>query len=293
MASGLNVDVQPTSLTVGPNAPPLTLMITIHNGTAVVDQFKPVIEELPEEWYTMPAGPVSLFPGAREIIRVTVQPPNTATAGDYPLRIVVTSTADPGLRSDAQAVVRITANNQFDLDMTPKKVIGRKGRYTLMVRNTGNSGLSLSLEATDDEERCRYHFDTEEVVLEPGRRQSVRLTVRPQRSGWVGQRAEYGFQVIAKPAKGQSKTIQGRIVHTPRLRTWRPVISVFKFWVVVGIIAVFVASQGGISGVQQKAPGWKADVTRATCDRMNLFCATPTVVPKVIKHKVVKVQPGT
>ncbi|MGH2346909.1 MAG: hypothetical protein ACRDG4_16915 [Chloroflexota bacterium] len=293
MANAVNVDVQPTSLTVGPNSPALTFMVSVHNGTSVVDQFKLGIEELPEEWYTLPSGPVSLFPGAREMIRISVKPPDDARAGDYPMRVIVTSTADPGLRTDAQAVVRISANNQFDLDMTPKKVIGRKGRYTLMVRNTGNADLSLTLEATDDEERCRYHFETEDVVLEPGRRQSVRLTVRPQRSGWVGQRAEYGFQVIAKPAQGQTKTIQGRIVHTPRLRTWRPVISVFKFWVVVALIAAFVASQGGISGVQQKAPGWKADVTKATCDRMNVFCPTPTVVPKVIKHKAPTARSGT
>ena len=121
--------------------------------------------------------------------------------------------------------------------MTPKKVIGRKGRYTLMIRNTGNADLSLTLEATDDEERCRYHFDAEDVVLEPGRRQSIRLRVRPQRSGWVGQRAEFAFQVTAKPARGQPKTIMGRIVHTPRLRTWRPVFTVFKFWIVVGVLS--------------------------------------------------------
>src|SRR6201999_2662883 len=105
----------------------------------------------------------------------------------------------------------------------------------------------------------------------------------PNRSGWVGQRTEFPFQVIAKPTQGQPKTIMARIAHTPRMRTWKPIFTVFKFWLVVGLISAFVVSQGGISGVQHKAPGWKADVTRATCDRMNLFCASPTVVPNIKK----------
>ncbi len=293
MANTLNVDIQPNSLTMTPNAGPQQFMLTVHNGTTVVDQFKAAIEGLEDEWYTLPTAPLSLFPAAREIIRIPIRPPENGKAGDYPFRVIVTSTADLGLRSEVEAVVRISASNQFDFDMTPKKVIGRKGRYTLMIRNTGNADLSATLEASDDEERCRYHFDVEDVMLEPGRRQSIRLTVRPQRSGWVGQRAEFPFQVIAKPAQGQPKTIQGRIVHTPRLRTWKPVFTVFKFWLVVGLISAFVVSQGGISGVQHKAPGWKTSVTKATCDRMNLFCASPTVVPIIKKAPAHKSLPGS
>jgi uncharacterized membrane protein len=293
MANTLNVDIQPTSLTVTSNAVPTQFMLTVHNGTTVVDQFKTAIEGLEDEWYTVPSAPVSLFPGAREIIRLPIHPAENGKAGDYPFRVIVTSTADAGLRSDVEAVVRISANNQFDFDMTPKKVIGRKGRYTLMIRNTGNADLSATLEATDDEERCRYTFDVEDVMLEPGRRQSIRLTVRPQRSGWVGQRLELPFQVTAKPAQGQPKMIQGRIVHTPRLRTWKPVFTVFKFWLVVGLISAFVISQGGISGVQHKAPGWKANVTKATCDRMSLFCPSPTVVPSIKKVPTHKSLPGS
>ncbi len=208
MANTLNVDIQPGSLTVAPNAPPLQFMLTVHNGTTVVDQFRTAIEGLEEEWYTLPVAPISLFPGAREVIRIPIQPPADGKAGDYPFRVIVTSTADQGLRSEVEAVVRIAANNQFEFDITPKKVIGRKGRFTLTIRNTGNALLTATLEATDDEERCRYHFDTEDVQLEPGRRQSIRLKVRPQRSAWVGQRAEFPFQVTAKPAQGQPKIIQ-------------------------------------------------------------------------------------
>jgi len=293
MANTLNVDIQPNSLSVTPNAAGLQFMLTVHNGTTVVDQFKTAIEGLDDEWYTLPTAPVSLFPGAREIIRIPIRPADNATAGDYSFRVIVTSTADAGLRSQVEAVVRIAANNQFEFDITPKKVIGRKARYTLTIRNTGNANLSGTLEATDDEEQCRYHFDTEDVMLEPGRRQSIRLKVRPQRSGWVGQRAEYPFQVTLKPAQGQPKMIMGRIVHTPRLRTWRPIFTVFKFWIVVGLISAFVISQGGISGVQHKAPGWKANVTKATCDRMNLFCPAPTVVPTIKKVQVPKKVPGS
>jgi hypothetical protein len=293
MANTLNVDIQPNSLTVAPNAPPLQFMLTVHNGTTVVDQFRPTIEGLEDEWYTLPPTAVSLFPGARELIRIPIQPPANGKAGDYPFRVIVTSTADQGLRSEVEAVVRIAANNQFEFDITPKKVIGRKARYTLTIRNTGNANLTATLEAIDDEEVLRYRFDTEEVLLEPGRRQSIRLKVRPQRSGWVGQRAEIPFQVTAKPAQGQPKTIQARIAHTPRMRTWKPIFTVFKFWLVVGLISAFVVSQGGISGVQHKAPGWKADVTKATCDRMNLFCPVPTVVPTIKKVPVHKGLPGS
>ncbi|HVC82456.1 MAG TPA: hypothetical protein VNL35_18370 [Chloroflexota bacterium] len=278
MASLIDVDVQPSALSLGPNAPPAQVMVTIHNRTAVVDQFTLSIEGLEDSWYTAPTTPVALFPGAREVVRFTVHPDATARAGGYPFRVVVHSTVDEGSRGEVLVNLTLTANPQFDLDMNPKKVIGRKGRFTLSLRNTGNTSLSLDLQATDDEENCVYQFRPEEVTLEPGRRQSVILTVRPQRSGFVGQRKDYAFQVTAKPAQGMAKSIQGRIVHTPRLQTWRPARTVFKLMVILAAIGVFVSAEGGVSGIQHKAPQWKASFTKATCERMNLFCpAVPTI----------------
>jgi len=273
------VDVQPASMIVAAHMPQAQFAITIHNPTTVVDQFTVTIDGLEDTWYTIPTAPVPLFPGTREIVRFTVRPDEAATAGDYPFRVIVTSAVDHESRRETSVRLQVAANYQFDLDMNPKKVIGRKGRYTLILRNTGNAPLTLDLQATDDEEKCLYRFRPEEVSIEPGRRQTVVLTVRPQRSGWVGQRADYAFQVTAKPNLGPPKTIQGRIVHTPRLKTWRPVRTIFKLTVILAAVAVFVSAEGGISGIQHKAPQWKADVTKATCERMNLFCSVTTPTP--------------
>ena len=83
MANTLNVDIQPTSLSATPNGPPLQFMVTVHNGTSVVDQFKLALEGLEDEWYTVPTGAISLFPGAREIIRVPIRPPDNGKAGNF------------------------------------------------------------------------------------------------------------------------------------------------------------------------------------------------------------------
>ncbi|HEY8282787.1 MAG TPA: hypothetical protein VIJ28_00225 [Chloroflexota bacterium] len=279
MANQIDVDVQPSSLTMAPNVPPAQVSVTIHNRGTVVDQFTLSVEGLDDAWCTVPATPVALFPGAREVVRFTVRPEATARAGDYPFRVVVTSTVDPDNRREVMVNLSVAANYQFDLDMNPKKVIGRKGRYTLTMRNNGNATLSLDLQATDDEENCLYQFRPEDVTLEPGRRQTVVLTVRPQRSGFVGQRKDYAFQVTAKPAQGMAKSIQGRIVHTPRLTTWRPVRTIFKLTVILAAVVVFVTAEGGVSGIQHKAPQWKASFTKATCERMNLFCSTVPPAP--------------
>src|SRR6185437_7981288 len=279
MASLIDVNVQPSTLTPGPNAPPAQVMVTIHNQTAVVDQFTMSIEGLDDSWYTAPTTPVALFPGARELVRFTVHPDATARAGDYPFRVVVNSIVDQESRREVLVNLSLAANYQFDLDMNPKKVIGRKGRYTLTMRNTGNAALALDLQATDDEENCLYQFRPEEVTLEPGRRQTVVLTVRPQRSGFVGQRKDYAFQVTAKPAQGMAKSIQGRLVHTPRFQTWRPARTIFKLMVILAAVGVFVSAEGGVSGIQHKAPQWKSSFTKATCERMNLFCPAVPMVP--------------
>ncbi|MGH2410708.1 MAG: hypothetical protein ACRDGS_10110, partial [Chloroflexota bacterium] len=80
-------------------------------------------------------------------------------------------------------------------------------------------------------------------------------------------------------AQGMAKTIQGRITHTPRLRTWRPAVTVFKLMVILAALGVFVSAEGGVSGIQHKAPQWKSSFTKATCERMNLFCPSIPPVP--------------
>ena len=51
----------------------------------------------------------------------------------------VLSRADPSQSSRAEGSLQVGAVAAFELDMSPRKVIGRRGRYNLSLRNGGNA----------------------------------------------------------------------------------------------------------------------------------------------------------
>jgi hypothetical protein len=273
MADSIRVTLMPDRVTVQPDSESVPLMIIIQNTSAIVDQYAVEIEQLPVTWYTLANTAVALFPQDREEATLLLHPPKgTATAGTYPFTVTVLSRSDPSQTTRAEGMLQIGAVVAFDMAMSPTRVAGRKGRYTLTLRNGGNAATEVALEASDPEEHCRYSFSPRLVPLDPGAKRDVKLTLKARRSSLVGPRKTFDFRVRGSPSMGEAMTAAGQLIHTPRFRTWRPIRRLVLLTAVIVVLLSGWLALGGTSGAPGLTAGWEGVAKPLLCGHLNVWC---------------------
>ncbi len=276
MSDAIRVSLTPDTLKALPAGDAVEAVVSIQNIGTAVDQYAVELDGLPTTWYSLSNESVALFPQDREEARIMIKPPkgNGVKAGSYPFTVTVLSRADATETSRVEGTLEVGAVAAFELDMSPKKVIGRKGTYKLAMRNGGNADLDVELEGIDAEEACRYTFKPPAPHLAAGAALTTVLTVKPRRSGLVGQKRNYDFQVKVKLSQGEAKQLQVQLAHTPRFRTWKPIRRLTFLVVLVALLAALVSALGGRSGTGDHIAGWSAPVRQFACDRLRILCGT-------------------
>jgi hypothetical protein len=275
MADSIRVTLMPDRLTVQPDGDPVESMITIQNTGAIVDQYAVELDQLPTTWYTLSNTAVALFPQDKEEAKLLIHPPKgTAKAGAYPFTATVLSRADPAQTTRVEGIVQVGAVAAFDMAMSPTRVTGRKGRYTLNLRNGGNTDVEVALEAIDTEENCRYGFRHKMVHLGPGAKQQVELTVKARRSSLVGAKKTFDFQVKGSPSKGEVKQVGGQFSHKPLFRTWHPVRRLAALVVLILALVATLAALGGPAGASSRESGWKNRAQSFLCGHLRVGCSS-------------------
>ena len=141
--------------------------ITITNASDVVDIFLISVEGLDPLWYTLSVGEVRLFPGESSPVTLRVHPPAGvgAVAGAYPLTISAVSRDNPTESAVVGAAVVLAAVGAGDLalDIQPRRIVARRGLFTIVVTNAANVPRPLVLSATDPEEALHYALGAPEV----------------------------------------------------------------------------------------------------------------------------------
>jgi len=274
MSDGIRVSLTPDTLKTMPAGDAVEAVVTIQNVGTAVDQYAVELDGLPTTWYNLSNESVALFPQDKEEAKIVIKPPkgNGVKAGSYPFTVTVLSRADATETSRVEGMLEIGAIAAFELDMSPKKVIGRKGNYNITMRNGGNADLDVELEAIDAEEACRYTFKPPTPHLTAGQQVVTRLTVQPRRSGLVGQKRNYDFQIKIKPSQGEAKQLQGQLIHTPRFRTWKPIRRLALLAIILALLALAVGALGGRSGTGAHAALWRDSAARFACDRLHVLC---------------------
>ena len=271
MSDAIRVRVVPDSLQVVPDGNAVEAVVMVQNTGLAVDQYAVELDGLPTTWYTLSTSSVALFPQDKDEARLVIRPPkgNGARAGSYPFNVVVVSRADATQTSRAEATLQIGTIETFDVDMSPRKVIGRRGRYNLTMRNGGNTDMSIAMEGGDAEELCRYTFTPATLKLSAGQMAAVTLLVRPRRSGWIGAAKTIDFQVKVKPDQGDPRTVPGQLIHTPRLRSWKPIRRLLFVILILALAVVGINAAGGPSGLQAQ---WNHKVAAGLCHRIQFAC---------------------
>lgn len=287
MSDAIRVSLSPERVEVMPNGDPVEVTITITNTGATVDQYAVELDRLPTTWYTLSNTSVALFPQDHEEAKLVIHPPRgaTVTAGTYPYTVTVLSRADPTQTNRIEGTVQIGAVTAFEMAIAPARVVGRRARYALSLRNGGNAELEVALEATDADESCRYRFHPAAPRVAAGQKAQVTLHVRARRSSIAGTRKSFEFKVKATPSAGEARTVQGTFVHKPLFRTWQPVRRLAFLLIVLAALVGATVALGGPSGVRTHLSSAQVSSADFLCRHGHLFCTATTALGRLPIHR--------
>ena len=265
MAEAIRISLNPDRLVVNQDGAPVESEVIIQNVGTTVDQYAVELDQLPGTWYTLSNVSVALFPQDRESAKLAIHPPpgSATKAGTYPFSVTAVSRADPSQSSRAEGVLQVGAVASFDVQISPAKMSGRRGRFALVLKNGGNADIEVELEAEDSEDGCRFSFSPKQAQVAAGQKATVGLTVRPRRSSIAGPRKYFDFRVKASPTTGPSKSVSAQLIHKPLFLTWRPIRRLIYLLVLLGLIG------GGYYAARAN----NLSLSRPnTCSQLKLFC---------------------
>jgi len=248
MSDKIGVTLSSTALEVNAGES-VEFTATIHNRSQVVDQFTIGIEGLDPAWYDLSVASVSLFPGDKDEVKITIHPPKTAEtkAGSYPFTVKAVSGANPEEFTAAEASLTVHTFAGLGAEMSPTRVVGRSGTYIITLNNQGNADVTQSFEASDPEEALSYTFKPKEITVPAGGSATVELSAQLKKKPKVAGEKEYPFQVVVKPTGAdkfspEAKTLNGQLVYEhkarpkPRIPRWLIALIAVVAAVIIGLL---------------------------------------------------------
>ena len=182
------------------------VVASLRNLGQTVDQLIVSIDGLDQDWYSLPVSSVALFPNDKDNLKIILHPPRTAEteAGTYPFHIRVTSQEAPDEAITAELTLEIRALLEIELEISPQSIAGRRGTYTIGMRNIAQQEAMLRLKASDAQGRLRYRLEPETLAMPGGNHSEATLEVRPGWKAFFGREKEFDFKVAAVPLESGS-----------------------------------------------------------------------------------------
>ncbi|MCH7652514.1 MAG: hypothetical protein IIB14_02430, partial [Chloroflexi bacterium] len=249
MADFAQISVSEDQLKIDPGSDASTT-ISIRNSGSVVDVFTVEIAGLDESWVDLSVSSVSLFPGDQSTseLKITVPRDGTALARKYPFTVKVASRKDPSQTVDVECALEVGAYYEFNANIDPLQARGGSHGYSVLLSNTGNAELSVTLEGSDPQGNSSFTYSQRTARIAPGNTQTVTVTVVAINRPLRGRPRTTGFSIQASPAQGTATpvTLTGRLEVPPRLPRWAIPAGIGAFMGIAALIAIVVVlTRGG------------------------------------------------
>ncbi|HEX5496780.1 MAG TPA: hypothetical protein VFX70_19635 [Mycobacteriales bacterium] len=208
-----------------------TTTLAVRNDSDIVEayQFEIVGECAP--WTTVDPPRLSLYPGTSGTVTVLLRPPRSpgVRAGEIPLGVRVVPTERPESGTVAEATVLVEPFGQFRAELAPRRRRAWRGaRFRVLPHNEGNTPVTVSSTATQEEEQLRFRIDRQAVVVEPGGQVDAIARVRARSLIWFGRPVERPFHLTATPTTDppferdppRGQELDGTLLQLPLLPRW-------------------------------------------------------------------------
>lgn len=179
-----------------------TTTLTVRNDSEIVEAYEFEVAGECAPWTTVEPARLSLYPGTSDTVTLTLRPPRSPRvhAGETPLAVRVVPAERPELAVVPETTVFVAPFGEVQAELAPRRRRAwRTGRYRVMLRNQGNTPVTVTLNTTDPEEELRFGFTPRESSLAPGVETETRLRVRTRKLIWFGKPVTKPFQLVATP----------------------------------------------------------------------------------------------
>ena len=131
---------------------PVVFTVTVTNTTDLIGGYTARVLGLDPTWVQTEPERLSLFPGATDIITITVTTPAGLRAGDRRFAVQVRELTPPTRTTVLDLDLEIAAAPMVEMDMDPRTVTaGKRGSFGLLIDNIGNTQLAGVLVGHDDQ----------------------------------------------------------------------------------------------------------------------------------------------
>jgi type II secretory pathway pseudopilin PulG len=201
-----------------------TVELTVRNTGSVVDEFR--IEVLGEgaQWTAPSPAVLPLFPGASAPVTITFNPPRRSdrVAGEVDVAIKVVSREDADGSAVEELVVAIGGFDSPDAELVPRTVrASRKANVQVAIDNLGNRRMQRSLVATDADQKLKFETVPSDVVVEAGRAEFAKVTIKPVKTFFRGPDRTIPYRVTLGEGEGESTVnLDGTFIQSAMLPKW-------------------------------------------------------------------------
>jgi uncharacterized membrane protein len=194
--------------------------------------FKPAYE-------TKQISSIRVKGGQSQSVAVQVNPPKEATAGEYPITVIISSG-----EKKAQVKLTVVLTGIYKLDAgTPTGILsleamaGKPAIASLFVKNTGSAINRNITFSSFKPENWEVTFKPEKIEsLEPNAMKQIEVTIKPAQQALVG---DYSVGLMVDGEKGSSKTVELRV--TVKASTaWGWIGIIIIVFVIAGLSALFI-----------------------------------------------------
>jgi hypothetical protein len=182
------------------------ITLKLHNQGENPDYFEIGTRGIPASWATVSTQVVQLAPDDEQEITLTIQPPQPpqTQAGNYPVKVVVTSQSDPDQRAEIDITLRVA-------------VFESRGRIGVMMESvqfsvSPGSSIDIPILLSNqglESDRFRLRVEgvpvswvstqTPTIQLEPGEQKTIKLIVQlPRTPGSKAGRHPFKIEVISQ-----------------------------------------------------------------------------------------------
>jgi hypothetical protein len=194
----MKVEVNPRRLSVVPGEPAV-ITVSVANTGGIISGHRVRVLGVDPRWVSVDQDQLSLFPDSAGVCVVTLTLPRGVPAGPRTVSIEVTELTPPHGREVVSVEVTVPAEPALKVGLDPVSVTGgRSASVAVLVENTGNAPLDVSLDGREETGEVRFRFDDPAPAVAPGEHRVGAAVLRARRP-WFGSPKVRPYTIVAGP----------------------------------------------------------------------------------------------
>jgi len=210
--------------------------INLQNQGREIGSFVINIEGVSETWYSALDRPLSLVPGEKKQVLITIHPPRNheSLSGSYPITAAVINQNRPDEYATSGLTLNLLPYFQYSAAIEPEQLSsGQIGILT--IRNEGNTSTDFVINWSDPEQSLRFTPEHPVFTVPAGEEVVAEYVVAPAKPPFIGVSKLRAFSALVSPGMGLPQTLSGQVFVKSAVPTWVIPVLIFACLLLGGL----------------------------------------------------------